>query len=523
MSTVGKRLCTVLLLAFGTMGFAQQVGGTVTFAVTEEPDTLDPQRTSTAVTGTILRYAGDTILTKDLDGAYTGELAESWEASDDGLTWTFNLKPDITFHDGTPLDAAAVKASLERAVDPDTQSPIAGSLFEPIETIDAVDELTLNITLTEAFSPFLDNLADPRAAIINVAAAEEAGEQFGRAPVLTGPWTVSEWRSGDRIILSRNPDYVWGPSYTRGEAPYIEEIVFRFIPESATQVASFEAGEVQVLSPVPPTDVERLQASGEYEFKSFLRKGVGLFLEMNVLQAPFDDPLVREAMNHAINKDVIVDVALQGLGVASYGVLPPSLWGYWAGIESYAPQHDPEQALELLAEAGWTREGNEPLTKDGVPFTFTLHTAPIDTWTRSAQIVQGMLSEIGIQVEIQTLEFGTLLDLLKTGEHQANFMGYTYTSPDIVYLWFHSSNIGTGLAHSHFDDDRLDELIIASRTQTESEARLATYETIQRYITDQALWVPLWTNENYIGIQPDVAGTIVHPEGYLSLADAYVE
>ena len=512
-----------VVLVLGAVGFAQQVGGTVTFATTEEPDTLDPQRTSTAVTGGLLRYMGDTLLTKGLDGSFISGLAESWEASEDGLTWTFNLKPNVTFHDGTPLDAAAVKASFERAVDPATGSPIAGSLFEPIESIEVADDLTLSIILTEPFSPFLDNLADPRAAIVNAAAAQEAGSAFGRSPVLTGPWMIDEWRSGDRIVLTRNPDYAWGPAFAHDGAPYIENLVFRIIPESATQVAAFEADEIQVLSPVPPTDVERLQATGQYEFESFLRKGVGLFMEFNVLEAPFDDPTVRMAMAHAINKDVIVQVALQGLGVPAYGVLPPSIWGYWEGVEEYAPKYDPERALELFAEAGWTREGDGPLMKDGEPFAFTLLTAPIDTWTRSAQIVQGMLAELGVQMDIQTFEFGTLLETLKAGEQQADFMGYTYTSPDILYLWFHSSNIGTGLAHSHFDDERLDELIEQSRTQTVEEERLGTYREIQEYITDQALWVPLWINENYIGIQPSLQGAEVHPEGYLSLLDAYVE
>ena len=514
-------LLLLLVVAVPTVS-AQDVGGTVTFAITEEPDTLDPQKTSTAVTGTIMRYAGDTILTKDLAGAFTPGLAQSWQASDDGLTWTFVLKSGVLFHDGAPLDAAAVKASLERAVDPETQSPIAGSLFEPVESIEVVDDTTFTITLKRPFSPFLDNLADPRAAIVNVAAAEEAGTQFGRTPVLTGAWRVAEWRSGDRIVLERNPDYAWGPSYAHSGAPFIETLVFRVIPESATQVAAFEAGEVQVLS-VPPTDVERLQATGNYNFDEFLRKGVGLFLEFNVEQPPFDDLAVRTAMNHAIDKGVIVQVALQGLGIPAYGVLPPSIWGYWDGIESYAPGYDPERALALFAEAGWTRDGNGPLTKDGEPFAFTLFMPPIDTWTRSAQVVQQQLGELGIEMEIQTFEFGTLLDLLKAGEQQANFMGYTYTSPDIVHLWFHTSNIGTGLAHSHFDDATIDELIERSRTQTEDADRLETYAEIQRYITDNALWVPLWTNQNFIASSTSVHGAVVHPEGYLSLLDATVE
>lgn len=518
-----KRLTALLLFSLVT-GFttAQQVGGNVTIAITEEPDTLDPQKTSTAVTGAILYYLGDTLVSKDLDGAYTGGLAESWKASDDGLTWTFTLKPGITFHDGTPLTAQTVKASIERALDPATQSPIASSLFEGVQNITASSESELAITLREPFSPFLDNLADPRAAIVNVQAANGQGAQSGRAPVLTGPWQVDEWRSGDSIVLSRNPDYAWGPSYTHGGAPYLESLTFRVIPEAATQVAAFEAGEVQILN-VPPTDVERLQETGQYAFEEFLRKGVGLFLEFNVQKAPFDDPLVRKAFNHAIDKNVIVTVALEGLGVPAASVLPPSIRGYWEGMEEYAYAYDPERARALLEEAGYTPGPEGLLERDGQPLTFTLYTAPIDTWTRSAQVVQGMLSELGVQVEIQTFEFGTLLEKLKAGEQQADFMGYTYTSPDILYLWFHSSNIGTGLAHSHYEDAELDALIERSRRETDESARLETYAEIQRSINDEALWVPIWNNTNYIAIQPTVQGFELHPDGYLSLLDAYVE
>ncbi len=164
------------------------------------------------------------------------------------------------------MTAEAVKASIERALDSATQSPIASSLFEGVQNITAISESELAITLREPFSPFLDNLADPRAAIVNVQAANEQGAQFGRAPVLTGPWQVDEWRSGYSIVLSRNPDYAWGPSYAHEGALYLESLTFRVIPEAATQVAAFEASEVQILN-VPPTDVERLQESGQYAFE----------------------------------------------------------------------------------------------------------------------------------------------------------------------------------------------------------------------------------------------------------------
>ncbi len=496
-----------------------RVGGELVLVSTEEPDTLDAQKTATAATGALMRYLGDTLVTKDLKGNYTPGLAKSWTVSRDGLTWTFPLKENVKFHDGTPLNAQAVKASIERAVAPETKSPIAGALFGPVASVQVEGNFTVIIKLKESFAPFLDNLTDPRAMIVSTQAAQQLGDRFGRSPVGTGPFKFQEWRSADRIVFVRNPDYQWGPGHVHAGPPYIERLVLRIMPESAAQVAAFERGELSILA-APPTDVKRLQATNKYQAFSFLRKGVGLFLEFNVTREPFSDLRVRRAFNYAIEKKSVLEIALEGLGEVAYGPLPPSIWGYWDGITTYAPGYDPGQAKRLLAEAGWQPGQGGVLQKDGKPFAFTLFLAPIDTWRRSAQIVQAQLRAYGIQMDIQTLEFGTLLAKFRAGEQQTGFMGYTYTSPDIVQLWFHSSNIGTGLAHSHFKDAALDKMIEASRTEVDQQKRLATYRDIQKYIVDKALWVPLWTNINYVFVQPNVQGAKIHPDGFVVINDA---
>jgi peptide/nickel transport system substrate-binding protein len=497
-----------------------RTGGELVLVSTEEPDTLDAQKTGTAVTGLLMRYLGDTLITKDLKGNYIGALARSWTVSRDGLTWTFQLRTDVKFHDGTPFNADAVKASIERALAPETKSPIAGALFGPIAGIQTSGASTLVIKLKQPFAPFLDNLTDPRAMIVSPQAVREMGDRFGRAPVGTGAFKFQEWRSADRIIFARNPDYRWAPSYVHAGPPFVDRLVVRIMPESAAQVAAFERGEISILG-VPPTDVRRLRGTNKYVFFSFLRKGVGLFLEFNVTKDPFSDIRLRRALNHAIEKNSVLQIGLEGLGEIADGPLPPSIWGYWDGIKEYAPKYDPTRAKALFAEAGWrqARPGGA-LEKDGKPLSFVLFIAPIDTWRRSAQIVQAQLRAYGIAMEIQTFEFGTLLSKFKAGEQSAGFMGYTYTSPDIVQLWFHSSNIGTGLAHSHFKDAKLDALIEASRTETDQTKRLAIYRDIQKYIIDQALWVPLWTNTNYFAVQSTVDGAKIHPDGFVVLNDA---
>lgn len=524
---VAVSVLILLLLVFAvsqcggsTTGSQQgQSGNALVAGITEEPDTLDPQKTNTAVTAVLLRYAGDTLIMKDLDGNYVAGLAKSWEESEDGLTWTFELKDGVKFQNGNALDAEAVKASIERAMDPDTKAGVAGSLFSEVKEVRTPSEKTVEIRLKQPFSVFEANVADPRAAIVDVEAAEKMGDEFGRRPVLTGPWKVTEWSSGESIRMERNPDYSWGPGFAHDGPPRIGELAFRIVTDNATRVAALQSGEIQ-MTDVPPVNVEQIRESGDYRLYDYLRNGVGLFMEFNVNKEPFDDPLVREAMNHAIDKEPIVEAALRGLGQPACGPLPPSIEDYWQGVCEYAPSYDPEKAKSLLSEAGYEPGPDGTLRKDGKPFEFTLLVMPEDTWTQSAQLVQQQLKDIGIKMEVQSFEFGTLLEKAKAGEQQAHLMGYTYTNPDILYLWFHSSNIGEGLNLSHVDDPKLDAMLEKSRTAVEEDTQDETYRDIQKYVVDESLWVPLWNNEEYVATAQQLEGADISTEGYLHLLDA---
>jgi peptide/nickel transport system substrate-binding protein len=520
-------LLALILVALAPLPFAvaqPRPGGEIVLVTPEEPDTLDAQKTSAAITGNMMRWIGDTLVTKDLRGNYTAGLARTWSVSRDGLTWTFQLKDGVKFHDGTPLNAQAVEFTIKRALAPETKSPIAAALFGPVASVQPTDARTVVVRLKEAFSPFLDNLTDPRAMIVSPQAVQQLGDRFGRSPVGTGPFKFQEWRSADRVILVRNPDYQWGPAYAHTGPVYLERLIVRIMPEAAALVAAFERGEISVTFPavVPAPDVRRLQGTGKYTFFTFLRKGLAEMMEFNVTKEPFTDVRVRRAFAFGIEKKSILAIALEGLGEVAYGPLPPSIWGYWEGIRDYAPGYDPGQAKRLLAEAGWQPGAGGTLQKDGKPFTFTAFIPPTDLARKTAQIVQAQLRAYGITMEIQSFEFGTLLARLRAGEHNAEFLGYTYTSPDIFYLWFHSANVGTGLAFSHNRDKALDKMIEDSRTETSPQKRLDIYRDLQKYVVDKALWVPLFINTNYIAIQPAVQGAKIHPDGFVVLNDAYL-
>lgn len=500
-----------------------QTGGTVMWGVNEEPDTLDPHKMNLAVSSMILSYAGDPLISKDPEGNYVPGLAKSWEQSEDGLTWTFKLKEGVKFHDGTPLDADSVKASFERILDPKTKAGAAVSMVSQVESISAPAEYTLKIRLKEPYPVFLDYLTFSYLAPVKVEAAKEMGDEFGRKPVMTGPWKVASWESGEQVVLERNPDYDWGPSYVHEGPPHIRRLVFRIMPDNATRVSALQANEIQIISEVPPINVQQLREEDRYQLYSYQQLGLTAPLNFNVKKAPFDDPVVREAMSYAIDKDAIVEAALRNLGEPACGPLPPSIDGYWSGICDYVPGYDPERARQLLSDAGWEPGQGGTLTKNGEPFEFMAYTLPEDVYSQTAQLVQKQLEDIGVKMNIQTLELATLVSIVQEGKHQAAFLGWTYSNPDILYLLYHSSQIGSGLNLNHYNDPRLDAMLEDVRTETNEEVRTRLYRDIQKYIMDKRFVIPPMVSDVYIATQPQIKGAEVGKDGTLYLSDARVE
>jgi peptide/nickel transport system substrate-binding protein len=497
-------------------------GGELVLTISELPDTLDPHKTGAAVTSTVLRNVGDPLIRKNFDGEFVPGLATEWEISEDGLTWTFKLRQDVKFHDGTPLNAEAVKASFDRIINPETGAVSAGTAVGSMSETSVIDEFTFQFVTEEPYAPLLNNLASPLLSPVSVAAADEMGEEFGRAPVMTGPWMVDEWRTGDRIVLKRNPDYNWGPEDMHEGPAHIETLTFISIIEEASRVAAFEAGETHQLT-LPAIDIQRMIDSDQYWIINYLRLGM-VFIEFNVKKAPFDDVNVRRALNHAINKVDVMGAAVEEFGQPAYGFLSPALFGYWEGVEEYSPAYDVEQAKTMLAEAGWEdTDGDGILEKDGTKFEFTLLNLPTDAWGRAAQVVQSQLQEVGVSMEIQQMEFATLLEEAEAGNHQAEMMGYTTSDPDIAFTWFHSSNAGSGLNMSHINDPELDAMIEDARTTMDLEARAEKYAEMQRYIVDLSLWVPLWVDQYYIAFNKALRNATFHEDGYTVYFDAWIE
>ena len=499
--------------AAGESNAEQAVGGTLVMALDSEPATLDPHKTTD---GRLFGFTGATLVTQDPHGGYAPYLAESWTTSPDGLIWDFKLRPGITFYDGTPLDAATYAWTFQRWLDPQTASPTAPAA---IASVEAVGNLTLRLVLHEPYYSLLDKLSAGFAEPLSPEAVERAGNAYGRNPLGVGPYILQEWISGEKIVLKRNPDFKWAPSFAGNPGPaYIETIEIRIMPEYATVVAALEVGEVDFYYLIQPQDIEHLEEAGVIIQRS-LAAGMEPFIAMNLSRPVFQDIRVRQALNLAVDRESLIKVAAPGTAVPQYGPLSPTVSGYWPGVEQIGYSYDLQRARELMAAAGWSLNSDGLLEKDGRPFEMTLNFIPWNGHDVVAQVLQQQLGELGIDVALAQQEFGSFIATGSAGDYDLALSFYLAPEFDVVYRFFHSNNLGAANI-SQLADPRLDAILDRTRRETDAARRQAAADEAQRYIVEQAYVVPLFTREIAQAWNKHVQDVIFVPPGGFWLFDA---
>lgn len=483
------------------------VGGRVVLGLTSEPDTLDAQKTAGDAAGRILSLIGASLVAMDpTTRQYMPYLAKEWTISADGLVWDFAVKAGVTFHDGTPLTAKAYAWTFQRAKDPDTMSTSTAEMLGPVAQFEALDDLTFRITLESPYFPFLDSLRQ-RAYLqpLSQAAVEKAGEQYGREPVGVGPFKFKEWRTGEKIVIERNPAYAWGPSFTHGGAPYIETIELRVVPEYATVLAGMESGEIDVMLGVQAKDVERLKGAGNAILES-LTAGISPGLFMNVSQPPFDDVKVRQAINLAVDREALIKAVALGQAVAQWGPISPSVPGYWSGVEKIGYGLDLEKAAALLNEAGYSLGASGLLEKDGEPFRVSIIAVPIDPESvKVAQVLKEQFKALGVDLEIKQLDPGIAWEAIITGDYELTMMGVTWGEADVLWMLMHSNMLGA-LNFLQTNDPELDRLLDATRETVDPMKRQEACNVAQQYIVEQAYVVPLYAGKEFCAASARLQG-----------------
>jgi peptide/nickel transport system substrate-binding protein len=502
-----------------------KVGGTIIWALQSLPTGLDPQ--GSGVRGGIPpHYVGSGLVTRD---PKTGEivpfLAESWEVSDDGLTYEFKLKKNIKFHDGSPLTAKDYVYTIQRHKDPATKSPTANPLWGSVASAEAPDDYTLVLKMTKPDASFLPNHAifTLYAQPVPKHVIERLGNKFDTQPVLSGPFRVKEFQPGLKIVFERNPDFNWGPPWHPGPA-YLQTVEFRAVKEYATILAGLESGEIDVAD-VQPKDVDRLKATGRIRIEEYLQPGLDTTMVLNASKEQWSDVRVRKAINFALDRQTMIKVV--ALGMAVEQKIPLSLGnnGYWAGSEQLGYGFNLNQAKALMKEAGYVPGSSGILEKDGKPLKVTLMVNTADPYPRLAQMVQEQLKSLGIELNIQQMPAADLTSYMQAGKHDLAVTAAS-RSPEagVLHNMFHSSNIG-GTNTNRVSDPKLDGLLAASLAATNPTKRMEILIEAQKYIIENAYFVPLYNPKRFYAVSNRVKGFTSTPYTFVwpTLLDAYVD
>lgn len=462
---------------------AQTPPGVLIVGQIAEPKSLDPQAVTAANDFRILVNLYDGLV-RFKDGTLEVEpaLAESWEISEDGKTYTFKLRPGVTFHDGTPVNAEAVKFTFERMLKEDhpfyNTGPFPLSFFfSAVASTEAVDEATVRFTLNEPYAPFLTNLATPTGAIVSSAAVEQHGAEFGRNPVGAGAFKFAEWRSNEAVVVEANPDYWDG-------APALQAVVFRPITDANTRTAEMLAGGLDLMVEVPPVSLGQFQTG----YKIVEAAGPHVwFLILNLKEGPFTDPKVRQAVNYAVNKQAIADNVLEGTATVAAGPVPAAFgWAYNPEVEPYP--YDPEKAKALLAEAG-VAEGTK------LKFMVTEGGSGMLDPVAMATAIQADLAAVGLDAEIQTYEWNTFLGEVNPGlEGKGDMaeMAWMTSDPDTLpFLTLRTEAMPDkgGFNSGYYSNPEVDKLLEQGRVATDQAERAAAYKQVQQIVHDDAPWL----------------------------------
>ena len=491
-------------------------GGILTVGIPVEPETLDPGDAVYVQEQFILMNLFNSLLSTATDGSLHPALATAWEPNEDYSEFTFTLRKDVTFHDGTPFKADAVKASFDHIMSDAVLESGGKSLLQDhqyVETV-IVDDYTTTVKFAAPYPNFLRDAGRQWLSISSPAALEKYGQDYGRNPVGTGPFKLVQWDAQSQILLERNPDYNWGPEFALHEGPaHLDQVVFQILPEAATRLTAFETGEILIAGEPPALDAVSMADSGKASIQTFAQPGVPAILMINTTKAPTDDINVRKAMILAVNQDELAQTAFQSLGLPAYSVISPTTWGYneeAASLYSY----NFEEAIRLLEESGWVdSDGDGIREKNGEKLTIDWPDNP--AWSEAFnELLSGYLTNAGFDMQYRSMDDGAAYEELLAGNYSLVYMYWIRPDPSPLRNLFHSDNTNGGGAWTNFVNEELDAVLADADTQTDENIRKQDYETAQNIIMENALVLPMFTvNTTYL-TAPAVQDFSFDLEGY---------
>ncbi len=483
-------LALVLLMLPGT-AWAQQSGGELVFAVNREADMLDLHVGSSRYDLVPAAQIYDTYLFLTPEGEFLPWLAEEVTVNEDATEYVMRLRPGVTFHDGTPLNAEAVKFNFDRIVDPATASRAAVGDMGSYSSSEVVDELTIRVSFAQPFPAFWYALSDWRAGGPHSPTAIQADpEGYRFKPVGTGPFRFVSWTQGDRIVFERNPDYAWPRPGTMHDGPaYLDTVVFRTIAEDQSRVVSLRNGEIDGLLRLPPQDVAGFKADPNFSVVEATLPGSGVIIVVNANKMPTSDPAIREALLLVTSPDQIARVGYFNAWPAHRGSVLSSPNPGFTDLTGTFP-FDPERAARVLDEAGWVPGADGIRVKDGERAELIYIGFPSGETTRTLELIQANLAPLGIAVEIRELDSGAIQAARQSGVHHIAHLTFIYKDAGFLRTLFHSENIGTGWNFMQRPDPELDAMLEAIQVTADLTARNQIVADVQRYMLEQGYLLP---------------------------------
>ncbi len=489
-----------------------------------DPPTLDPHLTGDTTSAGVVVEIFSGLVSLNTDLQLEPEIAERWEISPDGRVYTFYLRSNAKFHNGKPVTAQDFKWSLERAANPRTASPVADTYLNDIvgaqevfdgkatelSGVQVIDDRTLQITIDDPKAYFLAKLTYPTAYVLDRENVESGGRTWTQSPNGTGPFKLKEYKIGERIILERNEFYYREPARV--------DTVFMNLA-GGQAMAMYENNEIditgvglfdleRVLDPSNPLNKELHIAPPEFSVS---------YIGFNTSQPPFDDPKFRQALNHAIDKELIAREVLSDLVVPAYGVLPPGFPGYNPNVQGL--KYDPELAKRLLSESKYADPSNRPRIVVTVPGTGGTIGLDLEV------IIEMWRQVLGVEVEIQQVEWATYLQDLNRRRFQA-FAGLgweaDYPDPqDFLDVLFHTDS---SINHGGYSNPEVDRFLEQARTEQDIQKRIELYHQAEQLIINDAAWVPLWfVGESHVLIKPYIKGYKLTPMIVPKLRQIWIE
>ena len=475
-------------------GTAGGYKNTLTWAQGADVTSLDPHQGKETPAVQVNTQIFDTLVTVDPEtNEVVPQIAESWEQTDD-QTYVFKIREGIKFHDGSDLTAEDVKFSLDRA----RNSAAVSYIVNFIEEVTVDDDHTVTVKTTAPYAPTLRNLAIPFAAIVPKAVVEADENAFIQNPVGSGPYKFVEWNHGDHVTLKAFDDYYAGK-------PETENLIMKVIPETSQRTIALETGEVDLAYDLAVNDIPKVNSDDKltvYEIPS----PTCWYVSMNMNKKPFDNPKVREAMSMAIDRQTIIDTINAGSGQTADAIIAPAVFGYYStGVKEY----NPTKAKELLAEAGYPNG-----------FSTTLWVNDNQSRIEMCQAMQAMLLEVGVQCNLEVLEFGSFISRTTAGDHDLAYFGWTTSSGDADYSYYsleHSTQQGAAGNRSFLADPDVDKLIEEARSNTNEEERKELYKELAIKLDEINNNIPVYYSSINVGANKKVEGFVMDANGYHSL------